>query len=72
MIDIANNLKHNTIVHLSPFTKIYAGGSSFTLKYTLDNTDEVKALVVRKYQNIELKQNITVTGITGNAYIDGV
>jgi len=69
--NIADNISANNPVLLSVWTKLYAGKDSFSLTYNIEWDATVKVLYVTGHHNIEVKNKIEVTWITGNAYIAG-
>ncbi|MFK7779624.1 MAG: hypothetical protein QM490_00540 [Candidatus Gracilibacteria bacterium] len=71
LININDDLFQNNIVNISKKTTLYAGGNSFTINYVEDGNEEEKSLNVAEYENIELQKNITIFGMSGDAYIKG-
>ncbi|PID86452.1 hypothetical protein CSB08_00530 [Candidatus Gracilibacteria bacterium] len=67
-------LENNKITNLDKGTKVYStNNSSFTIYYTLGETDKIKSKFVEKNQNVEFKKNIKIVKISGgDAYIKGL
>jgi hypothetical protein len=67
--NIKDDIKNNKVVTLTPWTLLYAWSESFRLTYHSDSETKIKWLYVAKYHNIEIKNKVEITAISGNAYI---
>jgi hypothetical protein len=67
--NIRDNLINNNIVSISVWTKIYSTKNPFVLYYEDDNKLK-HTITLAKNSNIEFKQKINITWISGNAYIE--
>ena len=70
LVNIKENVENNVLVTLSGNTPLYAGRNPFLVKYTVFWESELQEVSVSKYSHITFGEDVRITGITGNAYIN--
>ncbi|MDD4151631.1 MAG: hypothetical protein PHR68_03375, partial [Candidatus Gracilibacteria bacterium] len=69
-VNIKDKLENNTVLNVSSNTKIYSGKDDVKLFYHLKDETEELSITLDKHKNISFANNITITGIEGEAYLE--